>query len=337
MTERRRLIHAVFLIVLPIIVAWFDLTVLTATGLVLLALLWRWLIVLSGIVVPEKGPMLVLETISASHFVEKVRWCLDRLGIDYTERQSGGVLGVVFTGRSVPKLKLRTGIVQSSLGNSPDILRYLWGAYAAPLGAQAAFLEPSKDRLQLENRIDRYGVDLQVWVYYHILAERELTLHAWGADNPLVPWWHRQLLRVLFPVLAVFIRRAFSITDEHYAKAVQHIDEMLEDIDIRLADGRRSILGDDDINYVDIAFASISGLWLQPDGYGGGKADASRIARNRVPAPMRGDIERWIEDYPKAAAFIARLYEEERIRGIKAPTDSQIPEVGDDAESGTAQ
>ena len=46
--------------------------------------------------------------------------------------------------------------------------------------------------------------------------------------------------------------------------------------------------------------------------YGGGQADGSRIARNRAPSPMRADIERWIEDYPKATGFVARLYAEER-------------------------
>ena len=89
---------------------------------------------------------------------------------------------------------------------------------------------------------------------------------------------------------------------------------MLGDIDTQLADGRQSILGGDKINYVDLTFAAISGLWLQPDNYGGGMADASRVARNKLPAPMREDIERWIEDYPRAASFVARLYEQERLQ-----------------------
>ena len=337
MTEKRRLIHTVFLLVLPIIVAWFGLSAGTAAAIVVLALLWRWLIAMSGIVAPEKGPALVLETISASHFVEKARWCLDRLGVDYVEQQHAGVLGVVFTGRSVPVLKARTGIVRSTIGHSPEILRFLWGTYSVARADAAAFLEPTPERLGLEKRIDRYGVDLQVWIYYHILLDRELTLHAWGADNPLVPWWQRQLLRPLFPLLALFIRKSFSINEEHYAKAVQHIEAMLGDVDTRLADGSQSILGGDDIDYVDITFAAISGLWLQPDGYGGGKADASRIARNRVPAPMRADIERWIEDHPKSAGFIARLYETERLQGTIGALAGRNNGAGEDLETGDEQ
>lgn len=319
--ERRRLIHAVFLFALPIVVAVFGLTPLAAALLVVLALLWRWLISLSSIVFPAKGPELILDTISLSHFAEKARWCLDRLGVSYTERPCAGVLGVVFAGRTVPRLRFRSGIVQSSIGNSAEVLRYLWGAYAVAQGERARFLEPTRDRLELEQRFDRYGVDLQIWVYYHLLLDRDLTLRAWGVENPLVPWWQRALLRPLFPLLAAFLRKAFRINAEHYAKAVSHIEEVLGDIESRLADGRRSILGGDESDYADITFAAISGLWLQPDGYGGGKADRCRIARNRVPAPMRADIERWIEDYPKASAFVARLYQEERMPGTK-PVDA---------------
>lgn len=284
----------------------------TALLLVALALLWRWLIVLSGITAPEAGPALVLETISASHFVEKVRWCMDRMGLEYTERQSGGTLGVFFTGRTVPQLRIRTGLVESVIGNSPEILRFLWGAHVAQSPDKALFLEPTADRLELETRLDRYGRNLQVWVYYHLLNDRELTLHAWGADNPQVPAWQRQALRLLFPVLAILIRRAFAITDDQYTKAVLHIEELLSGIDTALADGRGSILGGDVINYTDLTFAGFTGLWLQPEKYGGGKADANRIERGRAPAAMRGDVERWSEDFPKATQFVASLYENER-------------------------
>ncbi|MCP5093578.1 MAG: glutathione S-transferase domain-containing protein, partial [Gammaproteobacteria bacterium] len=127
MIGRRLFVHAVFLTLAPVVVAWFGLSVPGALFLVLLLLLWRWIIVLSGFAFPGKTPELVLAAISASHFVEKVRWCMDRLGLDYVEQTSGGTLGAFFRGRTVPQLKMRTGSVQSSIGNSAEILRYLWG------------------------------------------------------------------------------------------------------------------------------------------------------------------------------------------------------------------
>ena len=315
MIDRRRLIHAVFLVALPLVVAIFGLSVWTAAVLVVFALLWRWAISIAGIFAPAKGAPVILDTIMLSHFVEKVRWCLDRLGIDYAENPSGGVLGALFLGRTVPRLRFRSGIVQSSIGNSAEILRFLWGAYATPSAGRAAFLEPTAERLELEKRLDRYGVNLQVWLYYHLLPDRELTLHAWGADSPAVAGWQKALLKLAYPLLAWFIRSSFRINDERFARSVHHIEDLLADIDMRLADGRHSILGGDELNYTDISFAALSGLWLQPDGYGGGKANACRIARNRAPTPMRADIERWIEDFPRAEALAARLYREERIPG----------------------
>jgi glutathione S-transferase len=312
MIRKRLLIHTAFLFVLPVLVAWFGLGVLTTIAVVLLVLLWRWLIVVSGIVRPENVPDIVLETIPVSHYVEKVRWSMDRLGIDYVERAHGGTLGAYFTGRSVPQLRVRTYIVQSVIGNSAEILRYLWGNYAATRAKEAAFLEPTAERLELEQRLDRYGRYLQVWIYHHILHDRELTLHLWGVHDPNVPGWQRRALRILFPLLKALIRKSFRLTDEHYAKAVHFIDDVLGDVDTRLSDGRLSILGGDTINYTDIAFAALSGPWLRPRGYGGGMADDCRIERDEAPAGMRKDIDRWSEDYPKATAFIERMYADER-------------------------
>ncbi|MGB5624151.1 MAG: hypothetical protein WBM61_00355 [Woeseiaceae bacterium] len=312
MIGNRLLIHAVFLTLAPIVVAWFGLSVLAATLLVALLLLWRWLVVLSGFVLPAKTPQLVLATISASHFVEKVRWSMDRLGLDYVEKTSGGALGAFFKGRTVPQLKARTGGVQSCIGNSAEILRYLWGRYAVDNPVAAAFLEPTKQRVELESRLDRYGVSLQVWVYYHLLNDRDLTLHAWGANNPATPFWQRLLLRLLFPLLRFLIRKSFRITQTNYERAQSRIEELLGETDAWLEDGRKSLLGGDTLNFTDIAFAAMTGLWLMPAQYGGGKADAVRIERDRAPVGMRQDIEAWEANYARVVAFVEQLYLDER-------------------------
>lgn len=312
MIESRLFVHAVFLTLAPVVVAALGLSLPAAALLVLLLLLWRWIVVLSGFAMPEKTPTLVLATISASHFVEKVRWSMDRLGLDYVEQTSGGTLGAFFRGRTVPQLKVVTGAVRSSIGNSADILRYLWGRYAVEDPDAAAFLEPTKERVDLEARLDRVGVNLQVWVYYHLLNDRKLTLHAWGADNPATPSWQRTVLRLLFPLLRFLIKKSFRITAANYERAVSHIEKMLNDANDWLDDGRKSLLGGDALNYTDIAFAAMTGLWLMPPQYGGGKADAVRIERDEAPAGMQRDIEAWCSEYPRAVAFVERAYAEER-------------------------
>lgn len=310
MTDKRTTIFTAILFLAPIVVAWYGLSVAAAAGIVVLLLLCRWLIALSGIVAPERTPDLVLATISASHFVEKVRWSLDRLGVDYEERSSGGTLGAYFRGRTVPQLKIRTGIVRSVIGNSPDILRYVYGRYLPERPEKAAFLEPTAERVAFERRLDGYGVSLQVWVYYHLLHDRELTLHAWGVDSPATPAWQRVALRVLFPFLAFMVRFSFKINDTNFAKSAARIEELMANINTDLTDGRKSLLGGDQINYTDLTFAAFTGLWLMPQGYGGGKAETVRIERDRAPEAMRADIERWIEAYPNAVSWVETTYKD---------------------------
>lgn len=312
MTDKRSLVFAIVVFLTPIIVAWHGLSVAAAAGLVILLLLCRWLITLSGIVSPERTPELELSVMAASHYVEKVRWTMDRLGIDYVEKTSGGTLGAFFRGRSVPQLKVRTGMVRSVIGNSPDILRYLYGRFLHEDPERYAFLEPTRPRVELERRLDSYGRSLQVWVYYHIVDERELCLHAWGVNDSRTPGWQRLVLRVLYPLLRTLMRYSFRINDTSYARSVDRIEELLADLDASLADGRRSLLGGDELNYTDIAFAAFTGLWLMPPGYGGGRADAVRIERDIAPHAMREDIERWKTAYARAVQYAEDLYETRR-------------------------
>ena len=310
MTDKRNIVFAVILFAAPLVVAWYGLSVAAAAGVVVLLLLCRWLIALSGVLSPERTPELELASISASHFVEKVRWSLDRLGVDYEERPSGGTLGAYFRGRTVPQLKVRTGIVRTVIGNSPDILRYVYGRYLPERPESVAFLEPTAERVEFERRLDQYGVSLQIWVYYHLLHDRELTLHAWGVNNPATPAWQRVALRVLFPFLAFMIRFSFKINDTSFAKSVARIEDLLADVNADLTDGRRSLLGGEEINYTDLEFAAFTGLWLMPEGYGGGKAEEVRIERDRAPAAMRADIERWIDAFPGAVSWVKTMYED---------------------------
>ena len=310
MPDKRIALHAAFVLLLPIAVAAFGWSVWTALLLVLIAIVWRWAIVLQGFLRPPPAPDMVLETISASHFVEKVRWCMDRIGLEYVEVPWCGTLGAFYLGRTVPRLHFRTGIVWSQIGNSPEILRYLWGAYGTSRADTAGFLEPTEERLEFERRIDRCGVSLQVWIYYHLLDAPALCKHAWGTDSEAIPAWQRKLVGVMYPVQAFMIRKAFRVNDAHYRKSCEHIEALLAEAEAKLADGRRSLLGGETINYTDIAFAAIHGAWLQPEGYGGGAG--IRIERSRTPAAMQRDIERWIDKYPGVTRFIEELYAEER-------------------------
>ncbi len=305
-----------YLLALPLIAAALDLG-LSATLLALFSGLGAfWWQRLKRLLRPEQGPEFRLDTISASHFVEKVRWSLDRLGVNYVEIPDAGALGVFTEGRTVPRLKIRTGSMVSSIGNSPDILRYLWGRYGR-IEPRAAFLEPGEEALALERQLDGYGLDLQRWVYDHILPDRSLTLQLWGANDPTLPGWQRWLERALFPLLRALIRRSFRLSPGTRQRVVANIEGCLQTMEKRLSDGRANLLGGPESSFVDLTLASLSGLWVIPPEYGGGRAEGVRADLAALPDGMLADRQRWLHDYPRVSALVQRLYREERV--VPAP------------------
>jgi glutathione S-transferase len=311
MRFNRNTIHALFVLGLPVIVALLGLGPITAVVLVIAALLWRWMLTLTALLSRETGQELVLETISASHYVEKVRWCMDRLGVPYAERHNAGVIGVFFIGRTVPRLHVRTGSVVSRIGDSPAILRYLWGRYSAEYGQRAEFLKPTAESLALEAEIDRYGVLMQQWAYHHLLPHRKIALHVWGVNDPGLPFWQRGVIVVCFPLLRFLMRRAFRLTPESHARTVAKSEAFLQRMEDRLADGRTTLLGGEP-GFVDITLAALSGVWIWPRQYGGGKAAAVRPGDDEYPESMQAEALRWQERYPRVSEFVENLYASQR-------------------------
>lgn len=312
--NRSRLLHSLALLALPLVVAWFDLALGWAVLLVILLLAWRQLITMGELLSPPKGPDLVLETIIQSHFAEKARWCMDRLGVDYQERPVGGLIGVFFTGRTVPMLRIRTGRTQSKLCESSHVLRYLYGRFAGEAGVDAAFLEPTPERLEWEERLGQYGVDQQVWIYFHALKDPAFCKRAWGSHSPTLPAWQRLLVRFMYPFFEILIRRGFNPTKENYDKAVGRTEALFTEIEAMLSDGRQALLGGESTDFVDISLAALSILWLQPEPFTGGRFPEERIDPASFPMGMRDDGLRWRERFPMMTAHIERLYAEERVR-----------------------
>ena len=46
-----------------------------------------------------------------------------------------------------------------------------------------------------------------------------------------------------------------------------------------------------------------------PSACGGGRAETVRIERDRVPAEMHADIERWLDAFPEAVSYVEGLYQ----------------------------
>ena len=307
-----RVIHLVVLYALPVVIAATGWGVPAALGTAITAFLLgvaaRLLVTLRALRQPERP--LRLHTITFSHYAEKVRWCLDRLGVPYEEVPNVGVLGVLLTGRTVPWLEVPPGLTR--IGDSPRILRYLWGEYAGRLpGDRTWFLEPTPAALELEARLDRrLGNDVRVWLYHHLLHDTDLSFRAWGIEERAIPSWQRALLAAFRPVLAFAVRRILGVTPARAAQAWVRTRETFDDVDRLLADGRRYLTGET-LTFADITFASMAALAALPPEYPGNRLSGRRMADTDIGNPAwRAEVEELRSR--TAGQFVLRLYREER-------------------------
>jgi glutathione S-transferase len=307
---RSTALHTLLLYLLPLIVAWAG----WGVGAAFLAVL---AVVLAGAALrlralSQPAPSLpVLHTISYSHYVEKVRWCLDRAGIEYREAPSIGILGVLFLGRTVPLLRLPAA--RTRVGNSSEILRLLWGMHGCDPSGRAAFLEPTPEAVALEKYLDdALGRQVRRWTYQRLFEDRRLTLQVWGAGEPAVPRWQRALLPVLRPLLQAAVRRMLRVDAASAVRALDKTRAVFDELDARLTDGRRYLLGDT-LSFADITFASLGALAVLPGHYGGGHLATRFPDVDSLPEPWRSEVAGFRQR--PAGRLILRMYEEDRRAG----------------------
>ena len=116
----------------------------------------------------------ILNTLPISHYVEKVRWCMDRCQIEYEEEKDIGIFGVLFTGRMVPTLRVPKHDI--SISNSSDILKYIYADMLTKDEEKAKFLEPSAKGKELVDQMDKMAAQLRRYLYYHV-SNRVNLLH----------------------------------------------------------------------------------------------------------------------------------------------------------------
>ena len=301
-----------YIILLPIGVSALGVGVWGAAVALILGIGWLWLVKLAPMSARSNEPIVRFETISASHYVEKARWCLDRLGVPYREEPAAGVLGVFFTGRLVPRLHVTIGPTTTTVGGSSEIARYLFGKFGPIYGERAEFLRASAEDLELEARIDTYGLHVRRWIYAHLLPERDLVLRIWGGRDPSLPRWQRVTLRMLYPVLKRFMQRALRVTKDDTDKSRQHIDAFVAEIEGRLAEDRRTLTGNA-LSYIDISIAALSAPWVRCDNYGGGRIAAVWVSPDEWPTAMQQEMVAWQRQFPRFTAYVRELYEHERL------------------------
>jgi glutathione S-transferase len=252
------------------------------------------------------GSSLRFITIRFSHYCEKARWALDHAGLAYREESHVPIFSWAATfgakgRRTVPVLVTPEG----TLSDSTDILRWVDGRKAAPpLFPQGALGEEVS---QWEDTFDRkVGPAARRLIYFHLMnhCPPEMLKRLLQSAGPP---WEARLTGVLFPVLKAMMVRGLRINPEGAERSAKALQEVLDSVAGRLADGRRYLAGEH-FTAADLTFASLLVPMLWPE----------RLARTmplrweELPASLRAEVER-VRATP-AGKFALRLYAEERDR-----------------------
>lgn len=243
-----------------------------------------------------------LVTITFSHFCEKVRWALDHAKIDY--RESGHlpifhVLAVRRYGgwRSVPALVTDEGVIN----DSTNILGWI-DKHASHVHLYGRSPDERREIERFEDFCDeQLGPHTRRWAYFYLLPNRDLTIEMTKEESPA---FEHAALRVVFPLARKMMRRAMKIDEAGAARSLKKIEEVFADVEKRLADGRKYLVGEG-LSAADITFASLAAVVLLPEQYG-----AKLPTLEDLPEEAQVHIRAWRE-HP-AGQFALRLFKEHR-------------------------
>jgi glutathione S-transferase len=208
----------------------------------------------------------VLLTIPISHYCEKARWALERVGVTYRERPHIQALHRAATlraggGLTVPVFICADGV----LADSGDILA--WADAQAPPGRALYPEDPDRAtevRLLEDDFNTSLGPHARRWMYQQLRKRRDLPL-SYGSAG--VPAWERTSLRLGYPLLITIVARVLDVTPATAIESEAKVRATFEAVGKRLADGRPYMCGEE-FTAADLTFSALAAPMLMPSTYG---------------------------------------------------------------------
>ena len=238
-----------------------------------------------------------LITIPFSHYCEKARWALDRVGANYVEDGHLPLFHYTATksrgGKSVPILVDGKTVVR----DSTDIIA--WADAKKP--GSLIPLAGAEEALAIEDDFDTHlGPATRRWAYYYLLPTREID----AVIFTNVPAWQKWALKLTRPLAVRTLKRMLNVDAEGVARSRTKIDETFARVDDVLRDGRKFLTGDR-FSVADLTFASLASPVLYPDEH-----PAQKVSISWLPAEAQEQIDRW--RHSRAGQFALRMYADHR-------------------------
>ena len=244
---------------------------------------------------------MVLVTIPLSHYCEKARWALDRTRLPYREEAHAPLFSRFATKR------VDGGTVPLLLDGDLHLIDSTSILVHADSVAGDEVLYPRDPALKsevdaLEETFDTsLGIHVRRWAYAQLLQDTAMLRSLWSSG---VPRWEGRAIRAIAPLARSLVRRAYDISAESAQRSLNRVRDIFADIDGRLMDGRRFLVGER-FTAADLTFAALAAPMLLPDG-----CRAVQPVLNHTPIAMQEEISRLRET--EAGKFVLRLFAQER-------------------------
>jgi glutathione S-transferase len=245
---------------------------------------------------------LTLVTIGPSHYCEKARWALDRVGARYTEERHAPLFHRIATvrrgGKTTPILVTPHGV----LSDSTDILRHLDNRLDEP-----ARLYPHESILRaevegLEDELDEtLGPAIRRWFYTFVTGEPDVLADCFTDGIGRVEALGMRAARV---PIARLLRRVFRADDAARVKTWDVVNRVFDQLEARLADGRPYLTGDR-FTAADLTAAALVGGVVRAPEHPLRSPAAERLGNDYVVAAKA------LRERP-AGQFALRMYRDHR-------------------------
>lgn len=250
-------------------------------------------------------PDVRLISIPMSHYCEKARWGLERLGIDYFEERHLQVFHYPRTywfsrGPNVPVLVDKGEVIQ----DSTTILQHLDGYADDTKRLYPQDSDLRKQVNELEDLFDEVlGVESRRWVYYHFKNRPIQALRTAGQGTPLA---ERLLTPVIYPLFMFLINKWMNPSASAVEEGLNKVRDIVKATDSLLAEGNRYLLGNQ-FTAADLSLACMLAPLVVPRNYG-----------IRLPEPEEMPVgARPVIDEFRATTtgdYVLRLFETEKPR-----------------------